>query len=401
MDLTSDRSLAARLAVAATAALAALGLSLLLHDYIGNALFVFFSAAVVVAAFYSGFAGAALVALTAILSINYFFTAPLGAFRFSAPDLVTSIIFMAVASFISWIASRMRSAEALATAHAKNLEEQAIELESQMEENQALAGDLEAANVDLEMALTDSNEARQLAEAANRAKSEFLAVMSHELRTPLNAIVGYTDLLGSEVVGPLDAVQKNHLERIRASSWHLLDLIQDVLSFARIEAGHETLRVADVDTVTLVRDAIAYVEPIASTKGLQIEPQLPDAPLVAVTDPAKLRQILLNLLTNAVKFTDAGVIEVRLQPEDDGFELQVRDSGQGIDEAHHELIFEPFTQVDQSHTRDKGGVGLGLPVSRRLAHLLGGLLTVSSKPGDGATFSLRLPRIVPHTAARL
>ena len=398
---TSDRSLAMRLAVAAAAALTALGLSLVLRDYIGSVLFVFFSAAVVAAAFYSGFAGAVLVVLTAIASINYFFTEPIGAFRFSAPDLVTSIIFMAVASFISWIANRMRSAEAVANAHAKSLEEQAIELETQMEENQALTGELESTNVDLEVALADSNEARQTAEAANRAKSEFLAVMSHELRTPLNAIVGYTDLLRSEVVGPLAPVQKNHLERIRASSWHLLDLIQDVLSFARIEAGHETLRVADVDTVTLVRDAIAYVEPVANTKGLQIQPQLPDAPLVAVTDPAKLRQILLNLLTNAVKFTDAGVINVQLQPQDDGFELQVRDSGKGIDEAHHELIFEPFRQVDQSHTRDKGGVGLGLTVSRRLAHLLGGLLTVSSKPGDGATFRLRLPRTVPHTPPAL
>jgi signal transduction histidine kinase len=398
LNLTSDRPLATRVAVAVLAALAALGLSLLLRDYIGNVLFVFFFGALPVAAWYSGFYGAVVVVVMAVFGVNYFLMTPRGAFAFQPSDLVTMAIFTLVAFFVSWTAERMRKAEATASAHAKHLEEQAIELETQMEENQALTGELEATNVDLEVALADSNEAREIAEVANRAKSEFLAVMSHELRTPLNAIVGYTDLLRTEVVGPLDTVQKNHLERIRASSWHLLDLIQDVLSFARIEAGQETLRVSDVDTVMLVRDAIAYVEPVASGKGLQIRPHLPDAPLVAITDPAKLRQILLNLLTNAVKFTETGLIDVRLQPRDhDGFELQVCDTGRGIDEAHHELIFEPFTQVDQSRTRDKGGVGLGLPVSRRLAHLLGGMLTVSSQPGDGATFSLQLPRIIPHT----
>jgi signal transduction histidine kinase len=396
LNTTSDRPLALRIAVAAAAALAALGLSLLLRDYIGNVLFVFFFGALTVAAFYSGFLGALLVVALAIISVNYFFMTPLHTFQINTSDVVASAIFTLVAFFISWMADNMRRAQAAAARHVQALEEQAIELETQMEENQVLTEELEAANVDLEVALSDSNEARQSAEIANRAKSEFLAVMSHELRTPLNAIVGYTDLLRSEVVGPLVDTQKNHLERIRASSWHLLDLIQDVLSFARIEAGHETLRLADVDIVALIRDAIAYVAPSATTKGLLVEPRLPSDPLIAVTDPAKLRQIMLNLLTNAVKFTDSGVVTVRLEQYDGGFEVQVADTGRGIDPVHHELIFEPFTQVDQSSTRDKGGVGLGLPVSRRIAHLLGGLLTVSSKDGEGATFCLRLPRIVPH-----
>jgi signal transduction histidine kinase len=191
-------------------------------------------------------------------------------------------------------------------------------------------------------------------------------------------------------------VQKTHLDRIRASSWHLLDLIQDVLSFARVEAGHETLRLADIDAVELARDAVAYVAPSAANKGLDLDAHLPAAPLVIITDPAKLRQILLNLLTNAVKFTETGTITLRLTELGDEFEFEVTDSGRGIDPDHHDLIFEPFRQVDQSSTRDKGGVGLGLPVSRRLAHLMGGLLMVSSKPGEGATFSLRLPRTAPH-----
>ena len=396
MNSNPDRSFILRGVVAAAAAFGALALSLLLRQYVGNTIFVFFFAALTVAAWFSGFWGALLVILVAVPGVNYYLMAPYRAFVFSPGDIVTLTIFIGVALFISWIAERMRSAEAEARRYASGLEEQAIELETQMEENQMLATELESTNVDLEVALSESNEARNSAEQANRAKSEFLAVMSHELRTPLNAIVGYSDLLRSEIAGPLEPAQKNHLDRIRASSWHLLDLIQDVLSFARIEAGHETLRLADVDTITLARDAVAYVAPSAAAKGLSIDAELPEGSLVAITDPAKLRQILLNLLTNAVKFTETGGITLRLKRLEDGFEFDVCDTGRGIDSSHHEHVFEPFTQVDQSRTRDKGGVGLGLPVSRRLAHLLGGLLTVSSEAGKGATFRLTLPLHAPH-----
>jgi signal transduction histidine kinase len=215
--------------------------------------------------------------------------------------------------------------------------------------------------------------------------------MSHELRTPLNAVIGYTDLLHSEVTGPLTETQKKHLSRIRASSWHLLELIQDVLSFARIEAGRETLRFSDVETNKVVHDVVSYVERPAAEKGLRVETDLPSEPVIIITDPGKLRQILLNLLGNAVKFTDQGALGVRLKRDGDGVEFQVWDTGRGIEPENQEMVFEPFTQVDQSTTREKGGVGLGLPVSKQLTHLLGGSLTLTSERGNGTIFYLWLP----------
>jgi signal transduction histidine kinase len=272
--------------------------------------------------------------------------------------------------------------------HAEQLEEQARDLEAQMEESQMLTEQLEATNAEL-------NEAIERAEASSRAKTDFLAVMSHELRTPLNAIIGYTDLLQTGVSGPLVDVQKTHLSRIRSSSFHLLDLIQDVLSFSRIEAGREDLRISDVDVQQVARDAQTYVEQQCAEKGLLLELHLPEDRIVMVTDPAKLRQILLNLLTNACKFTDNGHVRLKVYHEGQDVVFQVDDSGPGIAKENLELIFEPFTQVDQSKTRVKGGAGLGLPVSRRLARLLGGYLHVESNVGDGASFALRLPLRVP------
>jgi signal transduction histidine kinase len=254
---------------------------------------------------------------------------------------------------------------------------------------------MEEINVELEVALTESNEARDIAERANRSKSEFLAVMSHELRTPLNAVVGYADLIDSEIAGPVSEVQRAHLLRIKASSWHLLDLIQDVLSFARIEAGREELRVTEVDATDVTRDVVAYIQTTASEKQLKIKTELPAEPVVLATDPAKLRQILLNLLANAVKFTDRGEVGVRLEREATGVQFEVWDTGPGIEDGDRERIFEPFTQVDQSMTRDKGGAGLGLAVSRRLAHMLNGTLELDGDgQGTGSRFVLRLPERV-------
>lgn len=228
--------------------------------------------------------------------------------------------------------------------------------------------------------------------AANQAKSDFLAVMSHELRTPLNAILGYTDLMRMGVPEPLPASARAHVERITASARHLLELIDEVLSFSRIEAGREELRLQRVDSRESLRDVAAIAEPLAGEKGLRFRLQLPEGDADLVTDPAKLRQILLNLLSNAVKFTDQGEVTLAADADDDSVSFTVSDTGIGIAPEHQDRIFEAFWQVEQGATRRAEGTGLGLTVARRLARLLGGDITVESDPGRGSTFTVRLPR---------
>jgi PAS domain S-box-containing protein len=236
----------------------------------------------------------------------------------------------------------------------------------------------------------------EAASAANRAKSEFLASISHELRTPLNAILGYTQLLSDGITAPVTVAQQNQLLRIRASATHLLGLIDEVLSFSRLEAGRERLALDDVDVDSVLDDAMAIVRPLAAAKELplQLEPtaDASGAPLRIETDVLKLRQILVNLLTNAVKFTDRGTVTLAARVDGRDVIFSVRDTGIGIPAEHLERVFEPFWQVEQAASRRVGGTGLGLSVTRRLARLLGGEVSVASVPGDGSTFEVRLPR---------
>ena len=232
----------------------------------------------------------------------------------------------------------------------------------------------------------------QAASAANRAKSEFLASISHELRTPLNAILGYTQLLSDGITGPVTDAQQNQLVRIRASATHLLGLIDEVLSFSRLEAGREQLALQDVDVRTVIEDALSIVAPLAAAKQLPLRADAPDPSLQLRSDPLKLRQILVNLLTNAVKFTDRGAVTLAARAEGDDVVLTVHDTGIGIPAEHLERVFEPFWQVEQAASRRVGGTGLGLSVCRRLTRLLGGDVSVTSVPGAGSTFEVRLPR---------
>jgi signal transduction histidine kinase len=229
------------------------------------------------------------------------------------------------------------------------------------------------------------------AQEANRAKADFLAVMSHELRTPLNAIMGYSDLLDAEISGDLTERQRKQTDRIRASARHLLQLIEEILSFARIEAGGEEARPALTEAQDIARDACAVIEPMAKSKGLDFHVDAPEEVITLETDAGKARHILVNLLSNAVKFTERGAVTLRVRQQGDAVVFDVIDTGIGIPSDQVDRIFDPFWQVERPNTRRAGGTGLGLSVSRRYARLLHGDIRVESEPGRGTQFSVVLP----------
>jgi PAS domain S-box-containing protein len=229
------------------------------------------------------------------------------------------------------------------------------------------------------------------AREASDAKSHFISVISHEFRTPLTAIIGYTDLLSTGVSGPLLPTQARQLDRIRTSAWHLTQMVDEILTFSRLEAGREAVTFAAADVVTLARDTVSLVSPGAAAKGVGLACELPDTAVLVRTDSGKLRQVLLNLLGNAVKFTEKGGIMLRVLPVDNGVEFTVTDTGIGIAADDLEHIFDRFWQAGQDTSHTVSGTGLGLTVSRRLVELLGGTLEVESEVGAGSTFSFRLP----------
>jgi hypothetical protein len=240
--------------------------------------------------------------------------------------------------------------------------------------------------------LDAEREAREEAEAANRAKSEFLSAMSHELRTPLNAIGGYVDLIDMGIRGPVTDQMRADLVRVRRAQQHLLTLINDILNFARLEAAQIEYRIEDVPVGPLLRDLLALVEPQVTAKGLALVCSACDSRLVLRGDGERVRQILLNLLANAIKFTAQGEIRVRAEGDGRSVRISVADSGRGIPPDRLEAIFDPFVQVDRNLTPDgQQGVGLGLAISRELATGMSGTLTAESEPGRGSRFVLTLP----------
>jgi len=259
--------------------------------------------------------------------------------------------------------------------------------------------------VERERQLERERAARAEAEAASQAKTEFLAMMSHELRTPLNAVIGYAELLDLGIAGPLAAEQRHQLSRIRTSGRHLLGLVNEVLDLAKIEAGRLSVNTGVGRAGDAADAALSLVQTRADEKGIRFVAQcMGDADAVFEGDEDRVRQILVNLLSNAVKFTSPGGevaiecgsttepdTEARVQPHSRWVHLRVRDTGVGIPRTQLPFIFDPFVQGETGHTRSNDGSGLGLTISRRLARLMGGDLTVRSTPEKGSIFTLWLP----------
>jgi signal transduction histidine kinase len=230
------------------------------------------------------------------------------------------------------------------------------------------------------------------AQQANHAKSDLLAVISHDLRTPLNAIIGYSELLSMGIPDPLTDTALVHVERVGKSAHHLLYLIDELSSFARIEAGRIQMKPQDVDVRDLTQEVSTVMEPLAAERGLEFRVDLPPDLPVLRTDPDRLRQVLLNLTGNAVKYSLHGTITLEAVPAaDGGIVFHVRDTGIGISPDHLAKIFEPFWQADVRERASSRGTGLGLSIVRRLVSMLAGEVSVESVVGEGSTFTVRLP----------
>jgi len=241
-----------------------------------------------------------------------------------------------------------------------------------------------------------AEDARAEAEAASQVKSHFLANMSHELRTPLNAIIGFSDMLLREFFGSLTPKQKEYASAINSSGNHLLEVIGDVLDLTKVEAGRMELHREPVDVCALVRSCVGLMESEAQSLGVTLEATLPGQPVNIVADKVRLRQIILNLLSNGVKFTSASDhgrrVDIAVTPTRNRLEISVRDTGIGMRAEDIKVALEPFRQIDDSMVRRHQGTGLGLPLAKTLSELHGGELKVSSEPGRGTTVIVILPR---------
>ncbi len=267
--------------------------------------------------------------------------------------------------------------------------------EQTLAELELTSEELRVANEDLVERTEEAERLRAVADEANRAKSEFLAVMSHELRTPLNAIAGYVQIMEMGIHGPITDAQREDLDRIARSQSHLLRLINDVLNLARIESGRVEYLIEDAGVTEIVSLVLPMIEPQIQSKGLSLEVEV-DSRQIARADREKVQQILINLIGNAVKFTPAGGtirVDSAASPDSpDRLLLRVTDTGIGIPPEKLESVFERFVQVDADGVGASQGTGLGLAISRELAQGMGGDLTATSTPGKGSTFILALPQ---------
>jgi signal transduction histidine kinase len=319
---------------------------------------------------------------------------------------VLSLLLIAGGAALSWAISRqvtrpLGSLTAAAEAIARGNEARRVEAQGGDEIGRLaasfnqMASEVAASRRELERRIAEAEQARAEAERASRAKSDFLAVMSHELRTPLNAIGGYAQLLELGIHGPVNDAQRDALARLGRNQAHLLRLINDVLNFAKLDAGQVQYAVADVTLDETLAGLEPLVAPQMRAKGLTFTWRScgDDPPITARADADKLQQVVLNVLANAIKFTPSGgTIAIECDATDDRVYVRVRDTGVGIPPDRLPFIFEPFVQGDRALNRPHEGVGLGLAISRDLARGMGGDLTVESVVGEGSVFTIALPR---------
>jgi signal transduction histidine kinase len=298
---------------------------------------------------------------------------------------------------LTTMVDRMRRQLETALAESRTAREK---LQQQAEELEVQAEELEAQTEELQHTVDELAASRALADSASKAKSEFLATMSHELRTPLNAIGGHVQLIDLGVYGPVTDEQRQALHRIDRSQRHLLGLINNILNLSRIESGRLDYQFSDVPLADAIADLSPMIEPQFRAKQIEYTVRGADTFPTVRADREKLQQILLNLLANAAKFTPTGGrVWVESHPASDTTGkalITVSDTGQGIPADKLESVFEPFTQVDSTHSRKGQGTGLGLAISRDLARGMGGDLTATSELGVGSVFALSLPCSSPR-----
>jgi signal transduction histidine kinase len=250
---------------------------------------------------------------------------------------------------------------------------------------------LQAHVIELKTRSLESEKARYVAESANRAKSLFLANMSHELRTPLNAIIGYTDLVQEEAADLGYETIITDLTKIQVAAKQLLGIISDVLDITKIEADKMELKWSIFEVTSLITDIVTVIRPTLIEGKQQFKIDCPVDIGSIYADPGKVQQILFNLLNNAVKFTKQGTITLTVNRSEEGFIFQVADTGIGISADKLTVIYQPFTQADNSHTREYGGTGLGLTICKNYCEMMGGHITIDSEVGKGSVFTVYLP----------